>query len=544
MRAAVGGVTAIQGASQDYPKRAEALIRNVDLLIFGTQVARGTVDFDRLDDDVESIRKGIFDTGTVKAHYVHLAEGQKTNETSVNEFLKFAASPLFSAATVGIHGTAVTRVHFDQLAAVGGKLVWSPQSNLRLYNETTDIVAALAAGVPVALGADWAPSGGPSLLHEMKVARQVLCQTPGHTVRAPDLVRMVTSGAAEIAGLANKIGTLEVGRAADLTILQKRHDDPYENVVSAYPTWVEMVMIGGDLVYGRPDWVAHCRPQPTTKRSRPWGRPCCSIPASAPRRRRHRRASPTPGRDPRQAHRTVSGRRPDLRLTTGPAPGSSRLGGSEHSTSVPGRSSLKPTPPDRGRGATMIDFHPGAPLGTEFDKGPPIASDPGPTERLVGRNLVGDVGQRVQVFLTKLGLTTSYVLVNAFPHAVHPSKVSKALPLLSDPDQLAWRNRCYDLITDSRLEAIIAFGGNAQAALRLWETVPRSPPSRSPTLLHVTAPISPPSGAPRSPPPAPQSPQTPAETKPAPTTEPASPRPTTPASHTPTALRATDVDRR
>ncbi len=50
-----------------------------------------------------------------------------------------------------------------------------------------------------------------------------------------------------------------------------------------------------------------------------------------------------------------------------------------------------------------------------------IASDPGPTERLVGRTLVGDAGQRVQGFLTKLGLTTSYALVNAFPHAVHPS---------------------------------------------------------------------------------------------------------------------------
>lgn len=165
----------------------------------------------------------------------------------------------------------------------------------------------------------------------------------------------------------------------------------------------------------------------------------------------------------------------------------------------------------------MIDFDPGAPPSTDFDKGPPIAiarhfaavppipaglrelfwydwgpvfyrgrlngsakvlaiaSDPGPTERLVGRTLVGDAGQRVQGFLTKLGLTTSYALVNAFPFAVHPSKVSRALPLLSDPDHLAWRNRFYDLITDSRLEAVIAFGGNAQAALRLWDSAPDVP---------------------------------------------------------------------
>ena len=36
VRAAVGGVTAIQGASQDYPNKAEALVRNVDLLVFGS----------------------------------------------------------------------------------------------------------------------------------------------------------------------------------------------------------------------------------------------------------------------------------------------------------------------------------------------------------------------------------------------------------------------------------------------------------------------------------------------------------------------------
>lgn len=273
VRAAVGGVTAIQGASQDYPNKAEALVRNVDLLIFGAQVARSTVDFGRLDDDaVESIRKGIFDTGTIKAHYVHLAEGQKTNQASVDEFLGFTRSPLFGPATVMIHGTALTRAHFDQLAAVGGKLVWSPQSNLRLYNETTDIGAALAAGVPVALGADWMPSGSPSLLHEMKVAWQVLRQTDVK-LKPPDVVRMVTSGAAAIAGLADKIGTLAPGRAADLTIVQKRLDDPYDNVLSAYPSWLDMVMVGGDIIYGRPDWVAQLSTPADYEPVTAWGRP-------------------------------------------------------------------------------------------------------------------------------------------------------------------------------------------------------------------------------------------------------------------------------
>ncbi|WP_082946870.1 hypothetical protein [Mycobacterium sp. ACS4054] len=104
-----------------------------------------------------------------------------------------------------------------------------------------------------------------------------------------------------------------------------------------------------------------------------------------------------------------------------------------------------------------------------------IGSDPGPTERLVGRTLVGDAGQRVQGFVAKLGLTHSYVLVNAYPVAVHPSNVSEAKPVLADPQQTAWRNRFYDMLVGPNLEAVVAFGANASAALELWTTKPDVP---------------------------------------------------------------------
>jgi len=104
-----------------------------------------------------------------------------------------------------------------------------------------------------------------------------------------------------------------------------------------------------------------------------------------------------------------------------------------------------------------------------------IASDPGPTERVVGRTLVGDAGQRVQGFLDKLGLTRSYVLVNAFPVAVHPSQVLPAKPVLSDKDQLKWRNRFYDLVAGPKIQAIVAFGGNAADVVKLWTSKPDVP---------------------------------------------------------------------
>ena len=75
-----------------------------------------------------------------------------------------------------------------------------------------------------------------------------------------------------------------------------------------------------------------------------------------------------------------------------------------------------------------------------------IASDPGPTERIAGRTLVGDAGQRVQGFLSKLGLTRSYVCVNAYAYALLPSRSMSAIPILSEPEQQSWRNELLSMI--------------------------------------------------------------------------------------------------
>lgn len=101
-----------------------------------------------------------------------------------------------------------------------------------------------------------------------------------------------------------------------------------------------------------------------------------------------------------------------------------------------------------------------------------IASDPGPTERVAHRTLVGDAGQRVQGFLAKLGLTRSYVLVNAFAYALRPSQARSATPILAEEAQRAWRNRLLDLVVGPPLQAVVAFGVQAQAALELWTARP------------------------------------------------------------------------
>jgi cytosine/adenosine deaminase-related metal-dependent hydrolase len=207
--------------------------------------------------------------------YLHLAEGLPGDARSAAEFDRMVAMHALTRATVVIHGMALTVDQLDAVAQQGRGLVWSPQSNLRLYGQTTDAAAALDRGVPVALGADWLPSGSASLLAEMKVARNELARQ-GHPVEPRDLVHMVTAGAAAIAGLDHQLGTLAAGRPADILVLERHVDDPYRNVCLAEPSWVELVLIGGDLTYGRHDWVRALAAEPDRPTLEPvtaWGKP-------------------------------------------------------------------------------------------------------------------------------------------------------------------------------------------------------------------------------------------------------------------------------
>lgn len=101
-----------------------------------------------------------------------------------------------------------------------------------------------------------------------------------------------------------------------------------------------------------------------------------------------------------------------------------------------------------------------------------VASDPGPTERVAMRTLVGDAGQRVQGFLAKIGLTRSYICLNAFVYALHPSSFWEGREILRDPEHLEWRNELFDRVKEpdpTNLQAIVAFGFQAQDAVGLWE---------------------------------------------------------------------------
>jgi uracil-DNA glycosylase len=99
-----------------------------------------------------------------------------------------------------------------------------------------------------------------------------------------------------------------------------------------------------------------------------------------------------------------------------------------------------------------------------------IGQDPAQHETIVRRILVGEAGRRVQGFLAKLGVTTSYVLINTFLYSVFGSvkAATKRGPAL-----VAYRNQWIDAVMESgKIEAVLALGTAAAEAWQFWKATP------------------------------------------------------------------------
>lgn len=185
---------------------------------------------------------------------IHLCEGtDQATQALFSNLIDPNGTPLISLNLIPIHGTALGPVQLASLKPAGG-LVWSPTSNFLLYGATTDVTAAVAAGVTVAIGCDWSPSGTKNLLGELKIA-QLTSNQLNRLFADEQLVRMVTTIPAKMIGWDSFVSTIEIGKQADLLVIGKADGDPYTTLIAATESDVAAVLIGGKLRAGRASLV-------------------------------------------------------------------------------------------------------------------------------------------------------------------------------------------------------------------------------------------------------------------------------------------------
>lgn len=160
--------------------------------------------------------------------HTHLCE-TKDEERFVQE--RCGMRPLEYMQSLGWIGSDVWfahGIHFNNeelrlLAETGTGVAHCPISNMKLSSGVCRIPEMLRLGVPVGLAVDGSASNdGSNLLEEIRVS--YLLHRLHASNKAPsgyDILKMATSGSAKVLGR-NDIGSLEVGKAGDLFIIDTR----------------------------------------------------------------------------------------------------------------------------------------------------------------------------------------------------------------------------------------------------------------------------------------------------------------------------------
>jgi len=162
---------------------------------------------------------------------------------------------IISPRLMAVHMTAVENDDMNAIAERGAHVVHCPQSNLKLASGFCHVQNWLDLGVNVCLGTDGAASNNDlDMLGEMQSAALLakVVSKNASAVPAAQALRMATLNGAKAMGLDHLIGSLEAGKAADITAIDLNHlattpvYDPISQIVyAAGRDQVTDVWIGG-----------------------------------------------------------------------------------------------------------------------------------------------------------------------------------------------------------------------------------------------------------------------------------------------------------
>lgn len=195
--------------------------------------------------------------------HIHLSETLDEEKTIYERYDKRGAEYLkdlgvFDVPVVLAHGVYISDSDIEILKNIKGGIAHNPISNCKLSSGICDVVKLRKNGINVGIGTDGIGSTTTlDMFEEMKTAaylQKVNTMEPT-SIKAYDILKMATIEGAKVLGLDDQIGTIEVGKKADMIFIKtdKLHmcpeNDICTNIVySANGADVDSVMIDGELI--------------------------------------------------------------------------------------------------------------------------------------------------------------------------------------------------------------------------------------------------------------------------------------------------------
>ena len=195
---------------------------------------------------------------------VHTHASENLEEIAIVEHLSGKRNVHY-LCELGLTGQYIVLAHcihlddseMEVLQTTGTHVSHCPSSNLKLASGIARVVEMLEREISVSLGADGAPCNNRlDMFTEMRTA--ALLQKVSHgpeSLPALTALRMATINGAKALGLADEIGSIEIGKRADLVLMNLNSlnavpsFDPVSTIVyAAEPSNVETVIIDGKIV--------------------------------------------------------------------------------------------------------------------------------------------------------------------------------------------------------------------------------------------------------------------------------------------------------
>jgi 5-methylthioadenosine/S-adenosylhomocysteine deaminase len=195
---------------------------------------------------------------------IHTHASENKNECALveSETGQRNVAYLDSLGVSGAHVVLAHCVHLDEqevetLARTRTRVAHCPSSNLKLESGVAEVTKLLQRGVSVSLGADGAACNNRlDMFTEMRsMALLQKAMLGPEALQANQALRIATIEGAKALGLENELGSLEIGKQADVILLNldTLHSSPYSDpisavVYSAQSSDVKSVIISGELL--------------------------------------------------------------------------------------------------------------------------------------------------------------------------------------------------------------------------------------------------------------------------------------------------------
>jgi len=195
--------------------------------------------------------------------HIHLAESQTTAEKTQKEHAVTEVGLLESLGFLNSDVLAAHCIHLTEddmkvMAKRGVRVSYNPIANMKLAMGVPEVSALQRSGVTVGLGTDGPASNNTLDMFEVMKVGAVLQKTfyrDPRVLPAQKVLRMATVEGAQAVGLDDFIGTIDVGKRADIILidLKKPHLTPlhdlYANIVySARGSDVDTVIVNGRVL--------------------------------------------------------------------------------------------------------------------------------------------------------------------------------------------------------------------------------------------------------------------------------------------------------